>query len=139
MRLKKTLILLGAVSLFCAAPLFSTAQQKSARKTPAAKKASSKRSKSRRGRGQKAPAPERIKEIQTALAREGAYNGQPNGKWDAGSVEAMKRFQAAHHLPTTGKLDARTLQVLGLGSEVAGRAAPLPLATQLPPTSSRPR
>src|SRR5271156_163494 len=30
---------------------------------------------------QKAPTPERISEIQSALARNGYYQGQPTGKW----------------------------------------------------------
>jgi peptidoglycan hydrolase-like protein with peptidoglycan-binding domain len=65
-------------------------------------------------------------EIQTALARENAYRGVPNGKWDVATVEAMRRFQDANGLNPTGKIDALTLQKLGLGSEVAGKGAPTP-------------
>lgn len=79
-----------------------------------------------RDRGQKAPTPDRIAEIQTALARENAYQGEPNGKWDAATIGAMKRFQSANGLDPTGKIDALTLQKLGLGSEVAGKGAPTP-------------
>lgn len=81
---------------------------------------------SRRDRGQKAPTPERVSEIQTALAKNGAYSGTPNGKWDDATVDAMKTFQSGHGLNATGKLDARTLQQLGLGSQTAGIAAPVP-------------
>jgi peptidoglycan hydrolase-like protein with peptidoglycan-binding domain len=64
------------------------------------------------------------------------YKGQANGKWDDATVQAMKDYQSAHGLSPTGKLDALTLQKLGLGSEIAGRAAPLPLAqTQGAPAS----
>jgi peptidoglycan hydrolase-like protein with peptidoglycan-binding domain len=80
----------------------------------------------RRARGQKVPAPERISEIQTALAKDGSFSGKPSGKWDAPTVEAMKRFQVAHGLNASGKLDAKTLQKLGLGSQTAGLAAPMP-------------
>ena len=80
----------------------------------------------RRERGQKVPAPERISEIQTALAKDGSFSGKPSGKWDAPTVEAMKRFQVAHGLNASGKLDAKTLQKLGLGSQTAGLAAPMP-------------
>jgi peptidoglycan hydrolase-like protein with peptidoglycan-binding domain len=80
----------------------------------------------RRERGQKLPAPERISEIQTALAKDGSFSGKPSGKWDAPTVEAMKRFQVAHGLNASGKLDAKTLQKLGLGSQTAGLAAPMP-------------
>ena len=92
-------------------------------------KKSSKHSK-RREKGQKAPAPERISEIQQALAKDGSFTGTPNGKWDDSTVEAMKKFQAGHGLNPSGKLDAVTLQKLGLGSQTAGVAAPMrPIAT----------
>lgn len=86
-------------------------------------KKSSKRSR-RRERGQKAPTSDRIAEIQQALAKDGSYTGTPNGKWDNSTVEAMKKFQEAHGLNPTGKLDARSLQQLGLGSPTAGVAPP---------------
>jgi peptidoglycan hydrolase-like protein with peptidoglycan-binding domain len=107
-------------------------QKSSHRKTASAKsgntsrKSKSSKHSSRRERGQKAPAPERISEIQEALGKDGAYAGTPNGKWDASTVEAMKKFQAAQGLNPTGKLDALTLQKLGLGSQTAGIAAPMP-------------
>jgi peptidoglycan hydrolase-like protein with peptidoglycan-binding domain len=92
----------------------------------------SSRHSTRRQRGQKAPAPERISEIQQALAKDGSFNGKPNGKWDDSTVEAMKKFQAGHGLNPSGKLDAVTLQKLGLGSQTAGVAAPMPpVATSL--------
>jgi peptidoglycan hydrolase-like protein with peptidoglycan-binding domain len=77
-------------------------------------------------RGQKAPAPERISEIQTALAKDGSFDGKPNGKWDPSTIDAMKKFQESHGLNPSGKLDAKTLQKLGLGSQTAGLAAPTP-------------
>jgi len=43
----------------------------------------------------------------------------------------MRKFQASKGLNPTGKLDALTLQKLGLGSETAGLAAPTP-----PPNST---
>jgi peptidoglycan hydrolase-like protein with peptidoglycan-binding domain len=88
-------------------------------------KKTSKQSK-RRERGQKAPAPERISEIQQALAKDGSFTGTPNGKWDDSTVDAMRKFQSGHGLNPSGKLDAQTLQKLGLGSVTAGVAAPMP-------------
>jgi peptidoglycan hydrolase-like protein with peptidoglycan-binding domain len=38
----------------------------------------------------------------------------------------MRKFQASHGLNPTGRLDALTLQKLGLGSQTAGVAAPTP-------------
>jgi peptidoglycan hydrolase-like protein with peptidoglycan-binding domain len=81
-----------------------------------------------RPKAQMAPTPQRISEIQSALAAQGVYKGDPNGKWDDVTAQAMKNFQTAHGLTPTGKLDALSLQKLGLGSEIAGRAAPLPIS-----------
>ena len=108
-------------------PQKKSAASSSARKSH--KKKSSRRL-SRWERGQKVPAPTRIAEIQQALAKDGSFKGTPNGKWDEPTVDAMKKFQDAHGLNPSGKLDAKTLQQLGLGSQTAGVAAPLP------PTSS---
>ena len=80
----------------------------------------------RRARGQKAPTPDRISEIQQALGKDGSYVGKPNGKWDASTVEAVRKFQESHGLNPSGKLDAKTLQQLGLGSATEGVAPPPP-------------
>ncbi|MFI5096368.1 MAG: peptidoglycan-binding domain-containing protein [Candidatus Acidiferrales bacterium] len=77
-------------------------------------------------KGQAAPTPARISEIQVALANNGVFEGEPTGKWDGSSSAAMKKFQAAHGLTPTGKLDALTLQKLGMGSETSGVAPPTP-------------
>lgn len=81
---------------------------------------------SRRQPGQKAPTSDRVSEIQAALAKDGSFAGTPNGKWDDDTARAMRKFQAAHGLNPTGKLDALSLQKLGLGSQTAGVAAPVP-------------
>jgi len=110
----------------------STAHKKSTTtnsKTASHRKKSPKKL-SRWEKGQKAPTPDRISEIQQALAKDGSFSGAPSGKWDDSTVEAMKKFQDAHGLNPSGKLDAKTLQQLGLGSQTAGVAPPLP------PTSS---
>jgi hypothetical protein len=75
---------------------------------------------------QKVPTPDRITEIQSALAHNGYYQGTPSGKWDATTVAAMQKFQSANGLDPSGKLDALSLQKLGLGSSVAGVSAPRP-------------
>jgi len=94
---------------------------------------SGKRSSSRtkRVKGQAAPTPDRINEIQSALAKKGVYAGEPSGKWDDSTVEAMRKFQSTHGLNPTGKMDALTLEKLGLGSGTAGMGVPTP-----PPNSS---
>ena len=100
-------------------------------------KKSSKHSR-RRQPGQKVPTADRISEIQQALAKEGSFTGNPNGKWDDATVEAMRKFQAGHGLNPSGKLDALTLHKLGLGSKTAGVAAPLPVSTSLNTTPTAP-
>ena len=75
----------------------------------------------------KQPAADRTEEIQSALERGGFYSGNPNGRWDGSTQEALRRFQTANGLPPTGKLDALSLQRLGLGSDVAGLGAPRPV------------
>ncbi len=92
------------------------------------------RSRRWRPRGQKAPTADRIGEIQSGLSRAGYYKGEPTGKWDASTVDAMRRFQQANGLTPTGKIDALSLQKLGLGSDVAGLSAPDPN----PPSSAPP-
>ena len=90
------------------------------------KKSGKRPSKTGRQRGQMTPTPQRITEIQEALAKNGALNSTPSGKWDDSTTEALRRFQAAHGLNPSGKLDARSLNELGLGSTTAGIAAPAP-------------
>jgi peptidoglycan hydrolase-like protein with peptidoglycan-binding domain len=104
----------------------TTAKSPSAKPGPKKHHAKSAGKITRRQQGQKAPAPERISEIQTALAKDGSFTGNPSGKWDASTVDAMKKFQESHGLNPSGKLDAKTLQKLGLGSQTAGLAPPMP-------------
>lgn len=104
-----------------------TRTKKTSAKPAAVKKTGAKKRRvSRRNRGQKAPTADRVTQIQQALAREGAYSGAPTGKWDAGTIAAMKRFQSSQGMNPTGKLDALSLHKLGLGAQTAGVAAPLP-------------
>jgi peptidoglycan hydrolase-like protein with peptidoglycan-binding domain len=114
-------------------PTKSAATPSSASKTSTTKKSASHKGakgypgkSSRRVKGQAAPAPERVNEIQEALAKNGSYAGTPSGKWDDSTADAMRKFQSSNGLNPTGKMDARTLQKLGLGSEIAGTAAPTP-------------
>jgi hypothetical protein len=79
----------------------------------------------KKDKGQMAPTSDRITEIQQALAKDGSYSAAPSGKWDDNTVDAMKKFQTTHALNPSGKLDARTLEKLGLGSTTAGVAEPV--------------
>jgi peptidoglycan hydrolase-like protein with peptidoglycan-binding domain len=124
-------ILLAALTI--AGPAFAKRQTSgsatTAKAAPAKRKVATRvvRTRKPRQRAQTAPTSQRISEIQSALAAQGTFKGQPNGKWDGATAQAMRDFQSSHGLSATGKLDALTLQKLGLGSEIAGRAAPLPI------------
>lgn len=125
------LAMLAIVIWFAPASAQTASQKKPAAKSPTTKPATPKSSVKKkpvsrrsRARGQTKPTTDRVSAIQSALAREGFYSGDPNGAWDSKSVAAMKRFQEAKRLKPTGKIDARSLQLLGLGSETAGMAAP---------------
>ncbi len=85
---------------------------------------------------QKAPTADRISEIQSALARGGYYQGEPNGKWDSNTVAALEKFQSDNGMNASGKLDAPSLQKLGLGSSTAGVDAPRPPSHASPATTT---
>src|SRR5229473_797096 len=125
-----TLLVAAGAGVFAgSAQAQSAAPQKAAASSKSGGKAHGKRTSRRSGRrerGQKVPTPDRISEIQQALAKDGSFTGKPNGKWDASTMEATRKFQEAHGLSPTGKLDAKTLQQLGLGSQTAGVAPPMP-------------
>jgi peptidoglycan hydrolase-like protein with peptidoglycan-binding domain len=132
---------LAAALLVASAPAFASQQQpasSSSASTTPKKKTVSKKHHSKRESTQRVPTPARISEIQSALARDGYYQGQPNGKWDSNTVAAMQKFQSGNGLEASGKLNALSLQKLGLGSSVAGVSAPKPVqpATTKPPASS---
>jgi peptidoglycan hydrolase-like protein with peptidoglycan-binding domain len=108
----------------------STATKK---KVATTSKTGSRRKRKPAVRAQAVPTPDRIKEIQSALHREGAYGGEPTGRWDASTSEAMKKYQTDNGFAPTGKIDALSLNKLGLGSETAGKGAPVPAASSLTP------
>jgi peptidoglycan hydrolase-like protein with peptidoglycan-binding domain len=85
---------------------------------------------------QTAPTPDRIMDIQSALAKAGAYDGEPTGNWDAKTIAAMTKFQQSNGLTPSGKLDALSLQKLGLGSDTAGKGAPRPATPSTTVSSS---
>lgn len=58
--------------------------------------------------------PDRVREIQTALKREGYLQAEPSGQYDRSTVEAMTKYQQDNNFRTTGYPTAETLQKLGL-------------------------
>ncbi len=97
----------------------------------------------RRRRAQLRPAPERIQQIQQALAQAGYFKAEPNGTWDDQTRDAMRRYQTDHGFPVTGLPEAKSLMKLGLGQhplppelETSSPAAPgAATPSQTPATS----
>jgi peptidoglycan hydrolase-like protein with peptidoglycan-binding domain len=125
----------------------SASAKSSSSKSASAKTVSTKSKGKSRGRvpakpkGQAAPTSDRIREIQAALQKDGSYDGEPNGKWDAATTDAMRKYQDKNGINPSGKIDAISLNKMGLGSETAGKGAPVPAATSRTapsPTSSKP-
>lgn len=53
-------------------------------------------------------------DVQRSLKHRGYYNGAVDGEIGAGSRNAIRNFQADHHLDPTGRIDHDTLRALGL-------------------------
>ncbi len=71
--------------------------------------------KTARNRGQKQIDSARAQEIQTALIRANYMQGQPTGKWDQATKDAMARYQADQGWQSKTVPDSRALIKLGLG------------------------
>jgi peptidoglycan hydrolase-like protein with peptidoglycan-binding domain len=63
----------------------------------------------------------------------GYLTGEPSGKWDSATQDALKRFQEEQNLTPTGKITSLSLIALGLGpkrSPVAANTAQTPPEAQ---------
>lgn len=60
--------------------------------------------------------------VQTKLAGQGYYRGQVDGVIGSGTIEAIRRFQADHRLPVTGKIDPKLLKTLGISYKAIAKA-----------------
>jgi hypothetical protein len=126
--LKKRVWIEILTALFAGALLFAaaTTTPPSASKKKVTKKSSTTKANSTKRRKkpavaswrstQKAPSPERYKEIQQALASKGYLQPDASsGVWDNSSVSALKKFQEDQSLEPSGKLDSLSIIALGLG------------------------
>jgi hypothetical protein len=65
---------------------------------------------------QTTPSPQRYKQIQDALVAKGFLSPEDaSGAWGQSSADALKKFQAAQNIESTGKIDSLSLIALGLG------------------------
>jgi Putative peptidoglycan binding domain len=67
---------------------------------------------------------ERTREIQQALIREHYLSGEPTGKWDQSTKEALTHFQEVNGWQTKSVPDSRALIKLGLGPDKSGLLNP---------------
>ena len=72
---------------------------------------------SHRMHGQQAIDPDRVTNIQQALIREHYLSGDPSGKWDDATLNAMKKFQSDNGWQKRLAPDSRALVKLGLGPD----------------------
>lgn len=75
----------------------------------------SRRSKATRRYTQVRIQPDRVREIQEALAKAGVYHGEPSGRWDTATSDAMREYQKQNGFSPTGLPEAKPLLLLGLG------------------------
>jgi hypothetical protein len=85
---------------------------------------------------QMTPTPDRYREIQQALVDKGYLKSEPNGVWDAQSIDALRQFQADRKLSVTGRISSASLISLGLGPGTQSEAAPAVPPAALPPESA---
>jgi peptidoglycan hydrolase-like protein with peptidoglycan-binding domain len=126
----------GKIALLCGAVLLasclslaqtgatstSVAAKKPAHKHPLAKTTKSgngrkSRKAASRQRGQQKIDSSRTLEIQQALIREHYMSGDPSGKFDDATQQALRRYQAANRWQSKTVPDARALIKLGLGPD----------------------
>ena len=133
------------------APVKAGAKSKSAVVVPAAKRrgpatakrAVGRRTTKRRGSyspyvGQQRPAPERIQEIERALAGKGFLAAEADTNWDQASIDAMRRFQQSQNITADGRLSSLSLVALGLGAPQNGVFEPLRAIDAPPPVPTPP-
>jgi putative peptidoglycan binding protein len=77
----------------------------------------SKKARKRRVRGQKAIDGDRVRQIQEALIREHYLKGEPSGKWDISTQQALHRYQSDQGWQSKTVPDSRALIRLGLGPD----------------------
>jgi Putative peptidoglycan binding domain len=120
----------------------STSSKKAVTKKASTKTGASKKSTKTSGKTaaawhprQVTPTPERYKEIQQALADKGYLKSEPNGVWDAQSIDALRQFQTDQKLSVTGRISSASLIGLGLGpnnSKGETPAVPVPISPAAP-------
>jgi peptidoglycan hydrolase-like protein with peptidoglycan-binding domain len=79
-----------------------------------------------------------IESAQQKLKDGGFYYGEINGKKDADTTAAIRRYQIRNGLQITGELNAETQRSLGSSSKPATTPAPRPATSPPPPPANTP-
>src|SRR5215469_14191137 len=87
----------------------AASQPKPHKTSKTSKSTHSRSKKSHKPRGQQAIDSERCREIQDALIREHYLSGQPSGKWDDSTQQAMRRYQGDQGWQNKSVPDSRAL------------------------------
>jgi peptidoglycan hydrolase-like protein with peptidoglycan-binding domain len=82
-----------------------------------------------------ARADQAIESAQQKLKDEGFYYGEINGKKDADTIAAIRRYQIRNGLQITGELDSETQRTLGVTATAPPAPRPRASATPVPDTS----
>jgi len=97
---------------------------KSAKSTKKSSSKQGKKTAKSSAHGQHAIDPERTRQIQEALIHEHYLNGEPTGKWDQSTKDALAKYQEANGWQTKSLPDSRALIKLGLGPDKKGLLNP---------------
>lgn len=95
-----------------------------------------KKSKKTAKRGQQKIESERAQQIQEALIKQHYLSGEPTGKWDAATEDALRKFQADNGWQNKTVPDSRALIKLGLGPSHDHLLNPESAMTTVPEASS---
>jgi peptidoglycan hydrolase-like protein with peptidoglycan-binding domain len=107
-----------AVILVLSASLFAQPSKTASRPAAKTQKVSHHGGKkARKPRGQQAIDGGRARQIQAALIREHYMSGEPSGKWDDSTQQAMRRYQADQGWQSKSIPDSRALIRMGLGPD----------------------
>jgi len=129
-------ISLAVISLLLTGSAAASSSHKSTKPSSSSHNASSKSTKSKSAskskrksgksvaHGQRGIDQSRTLQIQEALVREHYLTGEPTGKWDQETKDALVRFQEANGWQTKSIPDSRALIKLGLGPDKKGLLNP---------------
>jgi len=113
-----------------------TAKTKSASTSTSSRRG--KKSKKTAKRGQQKIDSERTEQIQEALIKQHYLSGEPTGKWDPATEDALRKFQTDNGWQNKTVPDSRALIKLGLGPSHDHLLNPESAMTTVPETNSTP-